>query len=70
MKLRHVVNTKRKFGEAGCYYYAKVTLPNGIKKDALFLESSVDDALIRAEKQREDVPRSSRWPQWLLKWMA
>ena len=45
MKLRHVVNTKRKFGEAGCYYYAKVTLPNGVKKDALFLESSVDDAL-------------------------
>lgn len=30
MKLRHVVNTKRKFGEAGCYYYAKVTLPNGV----------------------------------------
>ena len=48
MKLRHVVNTKRKFGEAGCYYYAKVTLPNGIKKDALFLETSVDEAAIKS----------------------
>ena len=49
--MTHRGNTKRKFGEAGCYIHVVID-----GKDALLTEDQADIAIERAKKQPEDVP--------------
>lgn len=49
--MTHRVNTKRKFGEAGCYIHVVID-----GKDALLTEDQAELAIERAKKQPEDVP--------------
>ena len=52
--MTHRVNTKRKFGEAGCYIHVVID-----GKDALLTEDQAAVAIERAKRQPEDVPRRS-----------
>lgn len=53
-----VDNTERKFGEVREYFPVKVISASGLYKWAMFTESEIDRAIIRADKNREDIPKS------------
>ena len=59
-----VSNTARKFGAAQHYYPVVVHLPH-VTRMALFTEREVMEAVERARQNPEDVPRPSRWEQFL-----
>lgn len=56
---QHRINTKRRFGEAGCYVFARID-----GKPALFTEDQIKVALDRAKRQPEDLPRRKWWQFW------
>lgn len=54
-----VENTQRKFGEIkGFYYPVKVYDEYGTYQWAMFTESTIQDAIKRAEKNEEDIPKT------------
>lgn len=53
-----VDNTERKFGEALEYFPAKVVRKDGSEAWAMFTESDLERAIARAEKNKEDIPKS------------
>ena len=52
-----VENTERKFGEALYYFPVKVELENGDLVWAMFTETEIQNAIKRAEKNQEDIPK-------------
>jgi len=52
-----VENTERKFGEALHYFPVKVELENGDLVWAMFTETEIQNAIKRAEKNQEDIPK-------------
>jgi len=53
-----VENAEHKFGEAKEYYPVKIYEEDGETKWAMFTESDIEQAIIRANKNREDIPKS------------
>lgn len=53
-----VDNTERKFGEALEYYPVKIVRDNDDDTWAMFTESEINNAIERAMKNKEDIPKS------------
>ena len=56
-----VENKDRKFGEAPEYYPAVVVYPDGTEKNGLFTLSPIEEAVARAERNPEDIPKKTVW---------
>jgi hypothetical protein len=53
-----VNNTERKFGEALEYFPVEVENKDGQTVWAMFTENEIKNAIERAEKNKEDIPKS------------
>lgn len=53
-----VENTERKFGAALEYYPVKVEKENGETVWAMFTKDEIENAIERADKNKEDIPKS------------
>lgn len=53
-----VENKERKFGSALYYLPVKVNDKDGYTQWAMFTESEVEKAIARANKNKEDIPKS------------
>jgi len=53
-----VENTERKFGAGLEYYPAQIILEDGTETWAMFTKSDIDNAIERAKKNKEDIPKS------------
>jgi len=53
-----VDNTERKFGEALNYFPVVIESASGVVKCGMFTEDEIEKAIVRAEKNREDIPKS------------
>jgi len=53
-----VNNTERKFGEALEYFPVEVENKDGQEVWAMFTENEIENAIKRAEKNKEDIPKS------------
>ena len=65
-----VPNKDRRFGAAVEYYPAKIVTGRR-ERDALFTPGQISEAIARAESNREDIPRPTRWQRvkaWLRGW--
>lgn len=64
-----VDNTERKFGSAQAYYPA-VLHTEGVAGDIpmLFTGQQIDEAMERAAKNPEDVPKPKTWLEKLVAW--
>lgn len=58
-----VENKDRRFGANVTYYPATITDENGDKKKALFSESQITVAILRAERNPEDIPEDKTFWQ-------
>ncbi|QJT70960.1 hypothetical protein GR7B_00162 [Vibrio phage vB_VcorM_GR7B] len=58
-----VHNQDRKFGEALEYYPVVIEVGNGLKKNALFTKSQLEQAMSRADNNPEDCPPEKQ--SWL-----
>lgn len=59
IKMNEVVdNTERKFGEALEYYPVRVKTKEGEDSWAMFTENEIKDAMERASKNKEDIPKT------------
>lgn len=58
-----VENLDRRFGSNVTYYPATVTDENGNEKNALFSESQITVAILRAERNPEDIPEDKTFWQ-------
>ncbi|MFN3310094.1 MAG: hypothetical protein ACK40R_00110 [Thermomonas sp.] len=50
-----VENTQRRFGAASAYYSAQVIQPNGETRTALLTQDAVNEGLLRALRNPEDL---------------
>jgi len=53
-----VDNTERKFGAALDYFPSQILLEDGTKLWAMFTKTEIDNAIKRAEKNKEDIPKT------------
>lgn len=53
-----VDNTERKFGEAQEYFPVEIILEDGTETWAMFTKSDIENAMVRASKNKEDIPKS------------
>ena len=53
-----VNNTDRKFGEALEYFPVQIETKDGTETWAMFTESEIENAIKRAAKNKEDIPKS------------
>jgi len=53
-----VENTARKFGSATEYYPVKIESSSGVEKWAMFTITEIEEAITRADKNREDIPQT------------
>lgn len=61
-----VSNKQRAFGSVNDYYPAKILLPDGREKVALFTENQIEVAINRASKNKEDVEQTQKKSLWSL----
>jgi len=59
IKMNEVVdNTERKFGEILEYFPVQIETKDGSKTWAMFTENEIEIAITRADKNKEDIPKS------------
>lgn len=60
--LKEIVNNKdRKFGSTLAYYPIRIEDEDGVVANALFTKSQIDKAIIRADRNPEDIPDKTVW---------
>jgi hypothetical protein len=63
-----VKNKDRQFGGSPVYYPAFIYDRKEAKAPALFTKSQIREALLRAQKNPEDMPKKQTFWEWLTTW--